>query len=433
MNPTSTKVQLGWLWPAVALLLAAMACNAPRLFSDNQQPTLTSQPLHLQGQLQPGGSIESAEGLILRAQPNSISDPIAVEIETTDPPTDEHPLSQNVLPSGSFLRISASETTSTPSHAPFTLSLLVDPAEVDTEHLALAVLVPGEEIHYRAECLVDDCPEISPRDTWFPLSGVYRSESSRFETTLPVLVKEGLTVVLVQSLDYSSPPIPSGQSLRPRISFINNGLCSTGNILGGILCPLLEPVRAADNQQNQNTGFRAYCRQFGSSQFSCGNGEEEAVENEVSERHQELQGIGFADPYLKTDSNSDYELEIRPFFQGTSPINELATCEAANGGVVYGSYNHITQTFIVCIGDDGVIGITRATARHEYFHAVQYGYPEFRSSFREGWVVEGTASASEHSLYSFQRDTGRPLHEIDISLKESVDFVAYRAQDFWVS
>ena len=414
------------------LFILTLACNAPRFHSNNQQSSPTPQPPHQQGQLQPGGSVEGAKGLIVRAQPDSISESIDVEIETTDPPTDKNPLPQNVLTAGPFLRLSASIRTFTPAQSPFTFSLPVDASQVDTEHLALAVLVPGEEIHFQAECLVEDCPDFSPRDTWIPVSGVYHPGSSRFETTLPLLAKEGRTVVLVQSLDYTSPAINVGQSLRPGIPFGGSYKCSSASLLGSVLCPLWDRVLASDHLQGQNAGFQAHCRQFGPSQFSCGNSEEDAVENEISSRHQELQGVGFADPYLGTDSSGDYELEIRPFWQGSSPINQLEACEVANGGAVYGMYTTNTQTIIVCINSDGVVGKTLSTARHEYFHAVQYGYTEFLFSVRKDWVVEGTASASENSLNSFGRDTGRDLHQIDTSLKDNQDFIEYRAQDFWV-
>lgn len=417
----------------VFLILISLACNAPWL---KFEPTSISPPPTEgpgRGQLKPGGSFSGREGVTIRASTESIPQAIDVEVTPIDPPTKQNPLPENITASGPFLQLSASERTYTPSHSPFIISMPVDERQVDKEHLALAVLVPGEEIHFQVECTAEDCSEIGPGATWLAVSGVYRPQSSRFEVALPFLAEEGRTVVLVTSPDYDSPAMAAGR--HGPLSTAMNGYqkyCLSAGIISGIICSAKGVFPVTVLQQNQNPGFRAYCRDFGSSSIDCSTSETSAIENEVDTRYSELTGVGFLDPYLGFDSNGQYELEIRPFWEGDSDIDDLGPCEVVDGGRNLGMYNSGTFTFIVCIGDSGVTDLTRSIARHEYFHATQYGYSAFRNSSKEKWVVEGTATASENSLQTFGRDLSRELHQIDTGLKEDQGFIEYEAQDFWV-
>ncbi len=417
----------------ILFVFITLACNAPwfDVEQPNINPSATVGPE--KGQLQPGGSFTGREGVTVRALPDSISNPIDVEVKPIDPPTDKNPLPTNITASGPFLRLSASERTFTPSRSPFSISVPVDGGQVDAEHLALAVLVPGEEIHFQAECTAEDCSALGPGDAWFPVSGVYRPQSSRFETALPFLAREGRTVVLVESQDYSSPAVPAGQGwYRDTTTSRFQKYCLSASALSGLLCSMGSAFPSAVMPQNQSSSFRAYCRNFGSSNINCGNSETTAIEDEVTANYADLTGVGFGDPYLGLDSNGDYELEIRPFWEGDSDIDNLDSCEVVDEGRNLGMYNSNTRTFIVCIGDRGVTDRTRSIARHEYFHATQYGYAGFRNSPKDKWVVEGTATAAENSLNTFGRDLGRDLHQIDVSLKEDQGFIEYQAQDFWV-
>jgi len=428
-----SREKLSVLLVVLLLVLTTMACNAPWLKytppSVSPSPTEGSE----KGQLQPGGSFTGREGVTIHASIESIPQAIDVGVKPIDPPTEQNPLPESMTASGPFLQLSASVRTFTPSRSPFTISLPVDENQVDTEHLALAVLVPEEEIHFQAECTAEDCSDFGPGDSWFAVSGVYRPQSSRFEVALPFLAQEGRAVVLVESPDYNSQALSAGESgIRTTVLYRDQRYCSSAGILSGILCSANGVFPSTVLQQNQNPGFRAYCREFGSSSIDCGTSETNAIENEVDTRYTELTGVGFLDPYLGFDSNGQYELEIRPFWEGDSGIDDLESCEVVDGGRNLGMYNSNTRTFIVCIGDGGVTDQTRSIARHEYFHATQYGYSAFRSTSKDKWVVEGTATAAENSLHTFGRDLGRDPHQIDTSLKEDQGFIEYEAQDFWV-
>ncbi|HFQ60889.1 MAG TPA: hypothetical protein ENK39_01135 [Epsilonproteobacteria bacterium] len=360
--------------------------------------------------LENGGSIKGIDGIVIEAFKDSIDEAITVEMKVASVPMLSLPSSTKAQ--GKFYRFNASKDVYASSS--FLVAIPV-PKDVDTKHLALAILLQSEDrvLH-----------ETQAEDVWDVLSGVYSSENNYFIATLPFLAKDGRTLVLVSSSKYDSPTL-KGKQKKLKSSYKHTA--------------------------ESDIGFKVNCDRFDDAEFNnrnttCSNIDETDLELALQDAYTDMKNLGFADPYLTREIDADASsytpnnanIVFGHYLAKLLPIRDVnATqkrwpCGEKDEITNLGGYSAGSKSFFVCIGSNGLTNSALGTATHEYFHATQFGYKAIRKKPRNLWVTEGTAAASQNSLTDMQRDTSRGYHPIDKSLKSKVKLLEYKAQDFWV-
>ena len=139
-------------------------------------------PIEFDTMLLPGTSVVTAEDVYLGATAGALEGPTLFGIDEVSEPLETGPF-PNARPLGEFVRVAAEGDFETPATDPLLLGLPV-PAGVDTERLALAVLVPAETVHIDTgdESEGETLPE--PRDTWVLVDGRFDPDGRRLVTTL---------------------------------------------------------------------------------------------------------------------------------------------------------------------------------------------------------------------------------------------------------
>ncbi len=153
-------------------------------------------------------------------------------------------------------------------------------------------------------------------------------------------------------------------------------------------------------------------------------------------------GLGYRLPFLQHDVawgglynptplTVTYIMQIRPYYDESDEDWDGVCKVDADGSGNQGKYNRGSTTAVVCFGspnhapntfDAGRI----STLRHEYFHASQYPFVETATS----WFKESTAVASQASLTTMVRDTGRSVRAVDVSINQGRQ--KYSLQDLWM-
>jgi hypothetical protein len=144
-----------------------------------------------------GGTIEGPGGVLLGTVGTPLEEPLPVWIHEVPPPAKA--LSSQTKPLGPFYKSAPSRR----HRHPLTRRsawLLPVPADADTAHLAVAILIGA----------LDDSD-----DLWTPMQGLYNAEFNLFSIGLPALFIEGSTVVLIEDPDLaplSAEATPSQRS-----------------------------------------------------------------------------------------------------------------------------------------------------------------------------------------------------------------------------
>lgn len=384
----------------IGLLLMAAACNqtAPPAGPSDQT-------------LMPDSVFVSEDEVVLATMEGSLEQAVEVFIDPVTAP--EVPLPATVRPLGEFFRFGANQDTYGEEN-PFVVALPV-PEEVDTSKLALGILLQPEDV---TESDLD-------RPFWQIVEGVYDAESGYFITTLPFLAEDGRIVVLLATDSYTAPN--------------------------------LNPIATLEGQQlDTEYTFRASCVSFDDAEvnnrsITCNATDRADLKTALDTAFQDYDGLGFVKPYLRRSIDaslssfslipprvnvvltSEYQVELRPF-RDVDPGEARWPCGSDGSITNLGGYSSGSQSFFVCIGNGGVDTRAVETARHEYFHAVQFGYSKVRSQTKPLWVLEGTAVASENSLATMIRDTGRAVRPVDVRLtaEGTPSLIEYLSQDFFV-
>jgi len=384
--------------------------------------TLTVEALPPASLLAPDGLHLSDDGVVLAALPGTLDAAIGVFASETGAPGVPPPAGVEVV--GPYYRIGSSEGAFGDAR-PFVVALPV-PDGVDTSQLALLHQVLPEDV----------TGTYLTGPTWELLTGVFDPRDRYFLTTIAGLAAGGRVVALV-----------TGERLRSEsVSRSPNALRSQN---------------AALVTSDHDVAFDVSCVSFdvpsiNNRNLACGADDEAELEGVLETAFHDFADLGFPDPYLRRGIDpagtaldvdaGTVEVALGPYLAELQPLRDVAAdasrwpCGASDGITNLGGYVSGSQSFFVCIGANGVFDAggnpTRAvgTARHEYFHAIQFAYAGIRTGGIDLWVIEGTAVASENSLATMQRSPGRDLRPVDAPLAEVGDttLVHYRAQDFFV-
>jgi hypothetical protein len=363
--------------------------------------------------LEPGGQIVGVDGFAVGAVAGAISSPVNVVIARTVDPTPQTPLPYGVSPTGHYYQLGAQQTVFTPPDTPFVLGLPV-PAGVSLDHLAIAVLVPGD--------LILD----GDGDSWALLDGLYDPDHQLLLGALSVLLQGGLTVTVVSSEEFTS-----------------RAATSTAPLQGSGSVPALQRLAASAASLVEvkcSTEFRAPA-----TPETCGPTDEASAATAFQSVHDAMAALGFKSPRLYRRfltigllppriEYGPYKLRLRPCSM-TAPVS-------------LGLYDAVKQEIWVCIDHNGFGPAADDVLRHEYFHAIQYAYGNVYAAAQDKtrtqwerllWFIEGQATAAAFSGTHMARETAPPVRVIDFSLLDDKDLpgrrtalLEYRAQDFWV-
>ncbi|MDX1600545.1 MAG: hypothetical protein R3191_03415, partial [Anaerolineales bacterium] len=366
------------------------------------------------GTIKAGEEAEGEGGVIIGASDDALDAPLNVWIEPADEPTDATDFPPEAKRETPYFRIGAAENIYARQNGWFRVEIPVSD-QANTGHLALVVLEPAGSVIYDGNCESEECDDFTRYDAWLDLEGIYDPETSRFITSLPFLSSEGRIVTVISSEDY--------ESLTPEEHEQRNAARDIGGAL-------LRPA-------NSGLMFIARCRRFiWHAGRSCGDAEKNMATADLSDVFSDLTGIGYKEAELRHVFlyPRHYVVYLRPLVNSTDGDDDPELCEIEDDGDrITGQYSPGTNKMTICIDTDGYSDNETATLRHEYFHATQWAYDGVTNDPDwSGWVIEGTATASEFSLNTMDRDDGRSLHTIDRPLRSDAGFFEYRAQDFWV-
>ena len=355
-------------------------------------------------ELTPGNTIIAQDGVVIGALEGSIDE--SVKLTLSPGAKNYPPLPKNAALVSEVYDLAAERDVY--ASGDFLVALPV-PAGADTTQLALAFL-----------SLPEDHNEDVTEPVWQLISGVYDPKSQYFITTLPFIAAEGRMVALVQSPAYTSPELAATPELKP---------------------------------QQSTTGFKVSCQNFDDDELnnrnlSCSSSDEADLEQVLEDAYADMNALGFAAPYLQREIDTQASsfnpnnpnIVFGPYLASLQPFRDVEAdearwpCGSRDDITNLGGYSSGSKSFFVCIGRNGVTTGAADTARHEFFHATQYGYKAVRDNSRKSWIMEGSASSSENSGSSMARNTGRPYHKIDVSLSahDNEELYQYHAQDFWV-
>ncbi len=266
------------------------------------------------------------------------------------------------------------------------------PPGADSAHLALGVLSPlnGQ----------------SDEQVWDFLDGLYDADQGLFLTTLPFLHAKGDTFVLAEAPDFDSPP--NGARLQ-----------AAGTRVGA---------------------FTVSCRVFYTPE--CIPETEKEVAQDLDLIYQRMtKAFHFTDlPRLRSPFSHIVLKGEPPSLAGVQGYETYIVpqtyrrCEHAAG-----LYRQDTGILYLCYS--AAQGILPQILIHEYFHSVQFAYPNVLNSNTEDRIIEGTAKVAEDSYFldgdMSRTDNGgwEKLHTVDSTLNAGVStdgtFEEYDAQDFW--
>jgi hypothetical protein len=365
-------------------------------------PLLTNHVLTPTGVLSAGGTVRDATGAVLGAVAGGLEAPVDVTIGATGAPTET--LEGGVTPVGNYYIVGASQLVTTTSDTPLLVGLPV-PASANPDHLTLAVLLPAE---------LGSESGVGAGYVWETIPGSYDADDNLFVITLGALLPSGVTMVLIEHPDIE--PLPP---------------------------PIARTTRQAETQPT----FFVECPVLRSRE-ACTPDNKHLFEAELVDAYADfVTKLGFRKPALRntigafTTGGSQPIVTTTTYYFGvrigTSPCNFFG-----GYGGIYFPWN---QTLEVCMSKNSSSGLSRATTRHELFHAIQAAYPKLFWEMlvplqQISWFVEGTATAAEYSSTSMERAWGYEPRPIDIPLTFSRDdrrppdddYYDYRTQDFWV-
>jgi len=342
--------------------------------------------------LEPGGLVEVLDGVRLAASDEALTEALELEAESTEAPLDVTPLPPGVEAVGEAFRLAGDRDAYAVGDALIVIGVPV-PAGTPTDDLALAVLEPADA--------VDDGDGENPE--WVLLPGTYDADTATLAVGLGAIMDDGRTMLLVRSPDHDSVATASAEGVDRSFTIVIED------------------------------GFRVRC--VGFSGGACTAADRSSTEATLDGVYAAwTEGLGYPEPRLIRRIEIDswfplqvrvgaYEYELRNFTR--------SECQNTNGR---GRYLRSSKVAYTCY-DASQTAPAHRTTRHEFFHALQYGYAahlDNRSSISNA-VAEGTARAAETSQVSLQRSP-RSERRIDSRLFTTGGATGadYLAQDFWI-
>lgn len=358
--------------------------------------------------------LEGPGGVLLGTAAGTLSDSLPVWI--VEVPAPALPLWPSTTVLGSCYNIGAAGTTRAPVSLPFAIAFPV-PAEADTAHLGMAMLVMAEE--------ATDSTETGP--VWETMRGFYDDQNNLFSAALPTLLIEGRTVVLIQD-----PAITT-------ITLDQETLAPAPNVEVGkfdfVCFDSTHPVECDSDvvrqfQESLGTAYRRFTNSLG---------------------YEPLPALPHSFPQINKLVSPTGAVEIQNITTYYGSRITPGTSDDAS------RYQPLELRMIFPYAQSDPPDIPRVTA-HELFHAFQYGGPQAGTdqdpafldyklySWETSWIVEGTAITAEDSAETMKRSSRKQsqigLHPVTRSLLSSDkaehnddavnEIVAYQAQDFWV-
>ncbi len=354
--------------------------------------------------LEPGGFIIGRGRVAVGAPPGALDEGVEVRIERVDDPTTDAPLPVYIQRDdlvGGFYRLTASREVITPARHYLALGLPV-PDGITPQDLSIAILSPAGMV------VQDD--ELEPKLLWTTVRGYFDATTGFFGTIIPYIGSEPQTFVLVEGVNYTEHE--TGYNGTSEESYGQTE--DNDSTLFNIVCVGYESGECTDEHREQT--LQVLHELYGTYVDKMG-----YPEPNLSHR---LTGYSLSPPDIIIDARYEYRLEKSATHNGYyRPLTRQAATRFP------GSPDTLEARL----------------SRHEFFHALQFGFSEFHSNYINRFsvpgVIEGTAVAAESSPDSLTRShidshTRGPLGvEVSLFNNESPDEAYihdYRAQDFWV-
>ncbi|MGD2254082.1 MAG: hypothetical protein PVF70_14325 [Anaerolineales bacterium] len=412
--------RMTWVIQTALVLLLLSSCGGSPTAETTNTPAAPGEPSSPASvyQLAPGEVLESAEGLALGAVENAIPATVEVDIRKMQLASDHPQLPTDVTIPGFGFEVAITGEVDQTVLDPLVVGLpLPDQAAVDHAQLALILLIRGHEI---------DPPG---NDTWEIRAGFVDEEKGLFVTTLPSAPTQARIMFVAASQGFESPPITDIE-LPADTEFDSQGIADGAHYL-----------------------FWARCVGYPPGDTLCGQDERDAVTQALGFRYQELvDEVGYHLPHLRRQllavkmyppsrQLGPYEVDImngeivnfRDLWVDCNILRERGQLFSRGRGF----YRYWSRRLVVCLDSAVHTAIDTAVAEHEFFHSLQYGYPEMLANAeqRERAFIEGTAVTSENSNDELVRSTGRdprPVNETLIRPHDDAVQLDYQAQDFFV-
>lgn len=343
--------------------------------------------------IEPGGVIEGVDGVTVGAPTGAITQDLHLAIERRTDPRPDVPFPKafdGAEPVGPFYSLRAATDTLIGEDSFLLLGLPV-PEDAVIEDLVIAGLSPPGSV-----IMFDDYEDDDPSMRWELLQGVYDEEAGLFGTILPFVGSEEQVYGLV--------------SLRHAAS---------------------EEFSAASIE-----GFRIVQTGFsgGESPATHATMTENAL-NAVRDRY--VLTLGYREPRLRKVLTG---IRFRAFPPSFTVLTRYEY--QLRKGSLNGWYNWVHQT-AGTVYPGAPTEPAPFIARHEFFHALQFGYPNLYTHRNEALfgVIEGTAVAAEHSLTALTRSdatfTSRNPLTVDQpilqrTVADGATARSYQHQDFFV-
>ena len=398
----------------VVLALTALVALSGCTFIEGllEEPSI-SERIGTDQELEPGGVVTGAGGIVLGAPSGVLDRAVNVAITDTADPTAESPLPQEAEPvGGDFYRLVADEDVDLPADQPLGLALPV-PDGVDPSRLALAVRVPREHA-------VPDRMSSTKTHLWSVMPGVYDPDEEMLVVRLSSLAAEGVELALVASSSYDAPSI----DLLEIDETATQSQASQDVAAQRFL---------RFNFRQAREDFIIRCVGFGSNPSDCGSQQRDAVRGYLNTVYGDVVS-DFKRPDL-TRIAGEVNGQHGSYYLYKIRRDGTGVCSDATSGM----YISFSKLGITCHEGTGLP--SEKTTRMEFFHAVQYHYPATSwtklPKQRQNWIIEGTASFIENpnsDASTALRDSDRGLREIDVPLTAIAedDDPSYEIQDFWV-
>lgn len=341
-----------------------------------------------------GGIVEGPDGFALGVPQGNLATEVEVTLARTPHPT--IPFGAEITPLGRSYRLESDTDAYGSLPTGQYLVALPVPEGVASDHLALAVLDPGETRLDGGE------------DIWLYVEGRFLSDDSLFVAPHPALLTAGDVVRLVSADRFASPPPdPSGTS-------------------------------GVATQQTCSGWFPGF-------DVDAGTGVSDATATFVAARLDQAlasyRSRGF-DPFL-------LELSGDIVTKWTNPPTIIALdCSTVRyrahlrivSGRVSGGYHPQRKTLILYTSRSTPLSELTDTIYHELFHAIQnahLGVAEVMDPARK-YFLEGSAALAERSRTSFVKSAEYGPRFVDIPLDDRGDcptclgLEPYETQDFWM-
>lgn len=403
MTPTATATLTETPTPTpTATLTAAPTFTETPTFTSSptatETPTALPSPGPVSGELEDGAVFIGVDGVRIGAVPGALSVPLGVTIEQTDAPAMELPGGAQAL--GSYYSLSAERDAAASPNTPFILGLPI-PDGVPTDHLGIAMMASAD-----------------PGD-WTILPGLYDADHRLLLVTREYVAMGPRSMVLVEHPGLDSPLNDPTLVATQHVAHLAAMPADPASKDFSVLCVVNDP-------------------------FLC-EGEIDPIKANLRTMHTEFINMGLGEPALLTlaaaanidtpgvDLSNIYVVYIQPGASGCN-VEDLV-----QGYYFYGAALSPEKRLVMC-SDPGGVGLTETfldALRHEYFHAVQAGYPPVVTTFPdERWIIEGSAAAAQKSdATTLKRANGGvtwPLHKVDHPLNSNDEADRYASQDFWV-